>query len=837
MKNIYTKFALLLVAMLFSAMAGLQAQTNQYLHYDCEGENYVALENGSQYVANKPGISITGWFYDDFLSYGQGVMGFRGSQGFYMIQLGSGKVECRFLNAAGTLFEYVAPANTLIPQVWQHIAWVYDGSAILLYVNGILKGSKPASGAFTATDIPFAIGRSIAGGGLNFYWCGRTDEVTAWSKALTKDEIQAMIADELTGNEPGLEVYYKFNQGVPGGDNTSISKVISNVGSPERDADLINFTMQGETSNFNGELDPNYQAISFPPISNKLNNHAPFQIEASSTSGLPVSFAILSGPATLSGNTITLTGADGQVVVEATQPGDGQFDPAEPAIQRFWVLNPQTHVPEIDARNPLPGDVFVPTLAPVQLAAISNIDFPELFNVSWVKFKIGDQTVNAVDYHNGHYIGWWTPPAYGNYTIEVLSANNYGAVANHNVSISVLPSSTDVSIIAYKDIWLNPTVSTKTMEAELPSFLGAYDQIIGTLKVHCPPTGGCGEWDRVAYFEAKDKEGNWVEIIRYITPYGVACSHTIDLTDYSSILQGKTAFRATCPTLDNGYMYDLTLDYRAGNSAYLYSHVKEVWREIFPFGDYANLQPVPDFQYDFPENTVASRLKLISTGHGWGEFNTSNAAEFYNATHDIYVNGAKKFAQVNWKTCNPNPDACQPQNGTWYHNRAGWCPGSIAQWFNFNLNEYVSAGDIKLGYTFFEGYVDYCHPNHPNCVTGVTCSDCDDGYNPVLDVACNLISYSNSPFIFVDTKKITLTNNELSVFPNPSTGRFEVLVTYPEKIRDGEIIVCDNMGRPVYTSTWNGEATSIDLSNQAKGMYFLKAVTRGWTEVVKVVVK
>ncbi|MBV2246504.1 MAG: T9SS type A sorting domain-containing protein [Lentimicrobium sp.] len=836
MKKNYSKTIFLLAILLFSTITGLKAQTNQYLHYDCAGFNYVALENGSQYVANKSGITIAGWFYDDQLSYGQGLMGFRGTQGFYMIQLASGKIECRFLNSAGTLFEYVAPSNTLIPQVWQHIAWVYNGSTIALYVNGILKGSKPASGTFTATNIAFEIGRSNAGGGLNFYWCGRTDEVSVWSKALSQTEIQDMMDNELEGNEAGLEMYYKCNQGVPGGDNTSITRLISNVFSPERDADLHNFTMQGETSNFNGTLDPTYQAISFPPIPNKLNDDPPFQVEAVATSGLPVSFAILSGPATISGNTITLTGASGQVVVEATQPGGGQYNAAEPVIQRFWVLDPQTHVPDIDARNPLPGNVAVPELAPIQLAAISNIEFPELFNVAWVKFKIEGQTVDAQNFQNGHFIGWWTPPSYGNYTIEILSANNFGAVANHNVSINITSSATDITKIAYKDIWLSPSVSTQTMEAELPSFLGAYNQIIATLNVHCPP-GGCGEWDRVAYFEAKDKEGNWIEIIRYITPYGVACSHSIDLTDYMSILQGKTAFRASCPTLDNGFMYDLTLDYTAGTPAYPYSRIQEVWHEIFPFGDYANLQPVPDFQYEFPDNTVASRLKLLSTGHGWGDLNTSNAAEFYNATHDILVNGTKKFTQHNWKTCNPNPDACQPQSGTWYHNRAGWCPGSIAPWFDFNLNEYVAAGDITLGYKFFDGYMDYCHPNHPNCVTGVTCSDCNDGFNPVLDVACNLVSFSNSPFIIVNSEKKPFNNNVLSVFPNPSEGRFEVVVTFPEFIRDGELLVYDNTGRPVYRSAWKGETTSINLSNQAKGLYFLKAVTPGWTEVVKVVVK
>ncbi|MEA5111558.1 hypothetical protein SDC9_35078 [bioreactor metagenome] len=835
MKNNYLKLTLITMALLFTALSGLRAQTNQYLHYDCANRDYVVLENASQYIANKPGITIAGWFYDDQLGYGQGLMGFRGTQGFYMIQLADGKVECRFQNSAGTLFEYVAPANTVIPQVWQHFAWMYDGSAIKLYVNGILKGSKPASGTFTATNIAFAIGRSILAG-LDFYWCGRTDEVSVWSKALTQAEVQDMMDNELTGQEPGLEMYYKFNQGVPGGNNTSITMLTSQVDSPARDADLINFRMTGETSNFNGTLDPTYQAIAFAPIPNKLNNEPPFAIEATATSGLPVFFNILSGPATVEGNIITLTGAPGLVEVEATQPGGGQYNPAEPVIQRFNVLDPQTHVPDIDIRNPLAGNVYVPVLSPIQLAAISTIDFPELFSVAWVKFRINGQTVDAQNFWNGHFTGWWTPPGYGNYNVEVLSANNFGAVKTETVSISIQPAASNSSAQAFKDIWLNPTQITQTAEANLPSFLGAYDQIIATLNVHCP-TGGCGEWDRVAYFEAQDKEGNWVEIIRYITPYGVACSHSIDLTDYMSILQGKTAFRATCPTLDNGFLYDLTLDYRSGTPAYLYSRVKEVWREIFPFGDYANLQPVSDFQYEYPENTVASRLKLVSTGHGWGDLNTSNAAEFYNATHDIYVNGAKKYSQINWNTCNPNPDGCQPQNGTWYHNRAGWCPGSIAPWFNFSLNEYVNAGNITLGYKFFENYVDYCHPNHPNCQTGVTCSDCNDGFNPVLDVASYVISYATSPMIVVKSEPKPVTENALLVFPNPSNGIFEISLEKTINLKNGEIIIYDNLSRPVKFIPWNGEALTLDLSTHGSGMYFLQVVSPGFSTVKKIVIR
>lgn len=120
--------------------------------------------------------------------------------------------------------------------------------------------------------------------------------------------------------------------------------------------------MTGATSNFNGTLDPTYQAISFLPIPNKLISDPPFTVEASATSGLPVTFTILSGPATVNGNIVTLSGTPGLVEVEASQPGGGQSDPGEPVIQRFQVLDPQTHLPEIEARNPLAGNVSVPSL-------------------------------------------------------------------------------------------------------------------------------------------------------------------------------------------------------------------------------------------------------------------------------------------------------------------------------------------------------------------------------------------------------------------------------------------------------------------------------------------
>lgn len=803
-----------------------QAQSDQYLHFD-RVDDFVELPNASALIANAPAFSMTGWFYTDAYAYGQGMMGIRGTNaGFYLIQLDNGKIECRFQNSGGTLFEYVAPTYTIQPETWQHFAWVFTGTQVQLYLNGVLKGSKTASGKIASTTTSFAIGKSILGG-FNFVYGGRADEVTLWKKALTATDIQAMMADELTGSEADLVLYYKMNQGVPGGDNTSISKLKCELGGGSLDAELKNFALNGPTSNFGGVLNTSFQAISFPQIPHKLTSAAPFQLAATATSGLPVQYEIVSGPASVSGNTVTLTGQAGEVVVRATQPGDATFDPAGEVVNSFKVLDPQTFVPVVDTRSPLAGDVFVPTLSPIQLAAIVGIDYAPLFTVQGVKFELDGQIVAATNHGNKHYTGWWTPPSFGAHTMKIIATNNYGADAVTTVNFNVVQAASDMEAVAATDVWLNSTENSRTVEAELPSFLGAFDKITAVLQVKCP-TGGCGEWDRIASIDAKTHDGRWVEIIRYITPYGTPCSHQLDVTDYMSALQGKIAFRLNNGTLDNGYLFNLKFQYRAGAPAHKYSSIGVLWQKNYPFGDPANLQPVEPLKINYAPNAVASKLKLISGGHGWGDNNTGNAAEFHDDTHHIWVNGAQTFAQRNWKICNPNPDGCSPQAGTWYYARAGWCPGSIAPWFDFDMTPFVGPAQVDLGYKFDEDYKDLCHPNNPACVSGVTCPDCKDGYNPFLVVACNLITFADGP-----VGETTITNTDgvefdpelsFSVFPNPSaTGVFN-FVLKEETVNWLDVSVFNALGQRVAGFFENNSTVGnrqIRLDGQPAGAYFL----------------
>ena len=232
---------------------------------------------------------------------------------------------------------------------------------------------------------------------------------------------------------------------------------------------------------------------------------------------------------------------------------------------------------------------------------------------------------------------------------------------------------------------------------------------------------------------------------------------------------------------------------------------------------------------------------MVSTGHGWGDNNTGNAAEFHEDTHHIWVNGEQTFEQHNWNDCNPNPDGCQPQNGTWFFDRAGWCPGHIAPWFDYDMTPFIDQGQLEMDYIFDEDYVDNCHPNNPNCVSGVTCPNCDDGFNPHLIVACNLIVFADGPTdetTLVQDQEEFLDETLFSVFPNPTDGIITLSIN--NQINAERLILYNNIGQQLMEQRlapgFGGQIT-LDISQFAKGMYVLQIYTDNGIGSKKIIVE
>ncbi len=84
-------------------------------------------------------------------------------------------------------------------------------------------------------------------------------------------------------------------------------------------------------------VDPASQVITFAALAGKTFGDAPFTVSATGgASGEPVIFSILSGPATIAGNLVTITGA-GSVTVRASQAGTANYAAATPVDQSFAV--------------------------------------------------------------------------------------------------------------------------------------------------------------------------------------------------------------------------------------------------------------------------------------------------------------------------------------------------------------------------------------------------------------------------------------------------------------------------------------------------------------------
>jgi hypothetical protein len=86
------------------------------------------------------------------------------------------------------------------------------------------------------------------------------------------------------------------------------------------------------------------QTISFAAPADRVSNSGSFALSATASSGLPVTFNLVSGPGLLAGNVVDLTGATGTIELRASQAGNATYA-AAPAVEvSFAVTAGRTNV-------------------------------------------------------------------------------------------------------------------------------------------------------------------------------------------------------------------------------------------------------------------------------------------------------------------------------------------------------------------------------------------------------------------------------------------------------------------------------------------------------------
>ncbi len=120
---------------------------------------------------------------------------------------------------------------------------------------------------------------------------------------------------------------------------------------------------------------PLNQVIDFPVIMDRNITDNPFEVTATTSSGLPVTLSIISGPATLVGNTVSLNGTTGTVFMQASQAGNEQYNAATTVSRFFEVIEvdslpaPPTNMDYCEAVGEQPWQEYI---ANVQFNGINN---------------------------------------------------------------------------------------------------------------------------------------------------------------------------------------------------------------------------------------------------------------------------------------------------------------------------------------------------------------------------------------------------------------------------------------------------------------------------------
>ncbi len=144
----------------------------------------------------------------------------------------------------------------------------------------------------------------------------------------------------------------------------------------------------GNGANFNVLLT---QTINFTAASPVNYGVAPITLSATATSGLPVTFAVTSGPGSITGSTLTVTGV-GTIVVSATQAGNGTYAAAT-AVSQNIVVNQEAQTINFTVASPVTYGV-----APITLSASSTSGLPVSFAVTSGPGTISGSTLTVTNY-------------------------------------------------------------------------------------------------------------------------------------------------------------------------------------------------------------------------------------------------------------------------------------------------------------------------------------------------------------------------------------------------------------------------------------------------------
>lgn len=224
---------------LFNFNVSASAVAAKALHCDGANDNVTTSSNNSFFGTTPTTI--------EFWAKNASVFSFPMDIGSYQVQFGNGIFAISGFGI-GTYNSGATVTNT--GNTWEHFAITYDGvNTFRAYKNGQPTPTPSCSNCFSS--YPSGGSTLRIGVGNNNYFSNTTfDEVRIWREERSAAQILANYNTEIAGMDPCLDIYYKFNQGFVGANNSAITTVTDIANSHAANGSINNMALTGTTSNF-----------------------------------------------------------------------------------------------------------------------------------------------------------------------------------------------------------------------------------------------------------------------------------------------------------------------------------------------------------------------------------------------------------------------------------------------------------------------------------------------------------------------------------------------------------------------------------------------------------
>ncbi|TBX70432.1 choice-of-anchor D domain-containing protein [Flavobacterium silvisoli] len=167
---------------------GSPRDLNRKLLLDFDGRNDYAEKTAV--LGGLANASIMAWIDLNPAFNAEGVVV---GQDKFHLKINSNKKLAATVN--GTTLTYNTALNTA---QWYHVAAVYGGGSLKLYLNGNLVATQSLSGSIAADATKLTLGRNP--NGTDKYFKGKMDEVRIFNVALSDAQLQRMVYQEIQNN-------------------------------------------------------------------------------------------------------------------------------------------------------------------------------------------------------------------------------------------------------------------------------------------------------------------------------------------------------------------------------------------------------------------------------------------------------------------------------------------------------------------------------------------------------------------------------------------------------------------------------------------------------------